>query len=87
MPKDCAEFDRRASLVGFRRATHTLTAAAALLQETLTNRALELLALPEDDTPRLLLDLGCGSGLSGEALSEAGHTWLVSNNFKIGLTT
>ena len=25
----------------------------------------------------MLLDLGCGSGLSGEALSEAGHVWVV----------
>jgi 18S rRNA (guanine1575-N7)-methyltransferase len=23
-----------------------------------------------------LLDVGCGSGLSGEALSEAGHSWV-----------
>ncbi|VDM43358.1 unnamed protein product [Toxocara canis] len=38
-------------------------------------RALELLALP-DDGPRLLLDIGCGSGLSGEVLSEAGHHWI-----------
>ena len=35
-------------------------------------------ALPEDGTPKLLLDLGCGSGLSGEALSERGHVWVVS---------
>lgn len=35
-------------------------------------------ALPEDGTPKLLLDLGCGSGLSGEALSERGHIWVVS---------
>jgi 18S rRNA (guanine1575-N7)-methyltransferase len=24
----------------------------------------------------VLLDVGCGSGLSGEALSEAGHVWV-----------
>jgi SAM-dependent methyltransferase len=41
-----------------------------------SQRALELLALPPDGTPRLLLDIGCGSGLSGEALTEAGHNWL-----------
>lgn len=23
-----------------------------------------------------ILDVGCGSGLSGEALEEAGHVWL-----------
>ena len=48
------------------------------IQSSLTERALELLALPSDGTPRLLLDLGCGSGLSGETLSDNGHTWVVS---------
>uniref|UniRef100_A0A9J2PYK9 18S rRNA (guanine-N(7))-methyltransferase n=1 Tax=Ascaris lumbricoides TaxID=6252 RepID=A0A9J2PYK9_ASCLU len=38
-------------------------------------RALELLALA-DEQPSLLLDIGCGSGLSGEVLSEAGHHWI-----------
>ncbi|GAB4820640.1 hypothetical protein N2152v2_007686 [Parachlorella kessleri] len=46
------------------------------IQTSLTERALELLSLPQDGTPRLLLDLGCGSGLSGEALTEQGHTWV-----------
>ena len=46
------------------------------IQTALTERALELLALPDDGTPKMLLDLGCGSGLSGEALTEAGHTWV-----------
>ncbi len=46
-------------------------------QETLTERALELLALPQDGVPKLLLDLGCGSGLSGESLTKQGHTWVV----------
>ena len=46
------------------------------VQSTLTERALELLHLPEDGTPKLLLDLGCGSGLSGEILEEAGHQWI-----------
>lgn len=45
------------------------------VQEKCTERALELLALP-DDQPSLLLDLGCGSGLSGEAISEQGHMWV-----------
>jgi SAM-dependent methyltransferase len=39
-------------------------------------RALELLALPQDGMPRLLLDIGCGSGLSGEALTDEGHSWV-----------
>ncbi|XP_047311227.1 18S rRNA (guanine-N(7))-methyltransferase RID2-like [Impatiens glandulifera] len=46
------------------------------IQEQLTGRALELLALPNDGIPRLLLDIGCGSGLSGETLSENGHQWI-----------
>jgi 18S rRNA (guanine1575-N7)-methyltransferase len=44
------------------------------VQEKMTERALELLALPEG--PCLLLDLGCGSGLSGQALEENGHHWV-----------
>lgn len=38
-------------------------------------RAIELLALPEDESC-LILDIGCGSGLSGNTLEEAGHTWI-----------
>ncbi|POI25223.1 hypothetical protein CIB84_011026 [Bambusicola thoracicus] len=38
-------------------------------------RAVELLALPEG-RPCLLLDVGCGSGLSGEHISEEGHCWI-----------
>ena len=48
------------------------------VQRALTERALELLALPDDGSPKLLLDLGCGSGLSGEALTDEGHMWIVS---------
>lgn len=40
----------------------------------MTYRALELLALP-DDRPSFVLDIGCGSGLSGEILEEEGHVW------------
>jgi len=40
----------------------------------MTYRALELLALPPDE-PALLLDIGCGSGLSGEILDEEGYMW------------
>ncbi|KAJ3073605.1 18S rRNA (guanine1575-N7)-methyltransferase, partial [Rhizoclosmatium hyalinum] len=40
----------------------------------MTQRALELMCLP--DEPQLLLDIGCGSGLSGECLDEAGHHWV-----------
>lgn len=37
------------------------------IQQKLTERALELLALPEDQ-PSFILDIGCGSGLSGEGI-------------------
>ena len=40
----------------------------------MTYRALELLSLPPD-TPAFLLDIGCGSGLSGEILDEKGYMW------------
>ncbi|KAL6509662.1 hypothetical protein OROGR_022972 [Orobanche gracilis] len=46
------------------------------IQAKLSERALELLALPDDVKPRLLLDIGCGSGLSGETLTENGHQWI-----------
>lgn len=45
------------------------------IQNDMTERALELLALPED-VPSFILDLGCGSGLSGECLEENGHVWV-----------
>jgi 18S rRNA (guanine1575-N7)-methyltransferase len=41
----------------------------------MTLRALELLNLPEGDSP-FLLDIGCGSGLSGEILDEHGYNWV-----------
>lgn len=42
----------------------------------MAERALELLSLPNDSVPRLILDLGCGSGISGGVLSAAGHNWI-----------
>lgn len=46
----------------------------ANLQCELAQRCLELILLP--DEPCLLLDIGCGSGMSGQAISDAGHMWL-----------
>jgi len=45
------------------------------IQATMAERALEMLCLPEDQEC-LLLDVGCGTGLSGEVLEEAGHQWI-----------
>lgn len=41
----------------------------------MTARALELLALPDEEVG-FILDIGCGSGLSGEMLDEEGHIWV-----------
>ena len=38
------------------------------IQERLAERALELLCLPPDEGPKIILDIGCGSGLSGSEL-------------------
>jgi len=45
------------------------------IQLEMAERCMELLMLPEDQTC-LLLDLGCGSGLSGSIAEESGHIWL-----------
>ena len=41
----------------------------------MSERAVELLLLPEDE-PCFLLDIGCGSGLSGSVLEDQGHFWV-----------
>ncbi|ANZ74800.1 18S rRNA (guanine(1575)-N(7))-methyltransferase [Komagataella phaffii CBS 7435] len=45
------------------------------IQAKMTLRALELLNLPKD-TANFILDIGCGSGLSGEILTEEGDMWI-----------
>ena len=45
------------------------------IQTQMAERALEMLCLPED-VPSLILDVGCGTCLSGEVLDEAGHQWI-----------
>jgi 18S rRNA (guanine1575-N7)-methyltransferase len=43
----------------------------------MATRAMELLSFPADDhTPRLILDLGCGSGISSQIISQYGHNWI-----------
>ena len=46
-----------------------------MIQAQLSERAIDLLALPEGE-PALLLDIGCGSGLSGECISNRGYHWI-----------
>lgn len=45
------------------------------IQNDMSERAIELLQLPADQ-PCFILDLGCGSGLSGECLQDNGHYWI-----------
>eukprot|EP00521_Asterionellopsis_glacialis_P007530 CAMPEP_0195283252 /NCGR_PEP_ID=MMETSP0707-20130614/1861_1 /TAXON_ID=33640 /ORGANISM="Asterionellopsis glacialis, Strain CCMP134" /LENGTH=313 /DNA_ID=CAMNT_0040342385 /DNA_START=122 /DNA_END=1063 /DNA_ORIENTATION=+ len=45
------------------------------VQREITDRAIELLRLP-DGKPSFILDVGCGSGLSGQVLEEKGHVWV-----------
>ena len=45
------------------------------VQREITERAIELLRL-DDSHPSLVLDIGCGSGLSGQVLEEKGHVWV-----------
>ncbi|KLO11854.1 williams-Beuren syndrome critical region protein 22 [Schizopora paradoxa] len=54
---------------------YTANSRIQQIQSDMTHRALELLNLPPDE-PKLLLDIGCGSGLSGEILEEEGHYWV-----------
>lgn len=54
-------------------AKYTTSSRIQAIQASMTNRALELLDL---DQSSLILDIGCGSGLSGEILSEDGHIWV-----------
>jgi len=45
------------------------------IQREITERAIELAKLP-DGRPSFVLDVGCGSGLSGQVLEEHGHVWV-----------
>lgn len=44
------------------------------IQAEMSIRAIDLLELPEG-IPAFILDIGCGSGLSGEILEQEGHYW------------
>ena len=43
------------------------------IQSEMADRCIQLLEIQEEGA--LVLDIGCGSGLSGEILSEEGHYW------------
>lgn len=45
------------------------------IQTQMSERAIELLKLPPGK-PSYILDVGCGTALSGEVLSNAGHEWM-----------
>eukprot|EP01133_Synstelium_polycarpum_P013421 gene13421-15813_t len=42
----------------------------------MSERAYELLAIPDDIEGLLLLDIGCGSGISGDVITDHGHEWI-----------
>jgi 18S rRNA (guanine1575-N7)-methyltransferase len=67
LPNTC--FDAFIKLTQFANSTRNQQ-----IQADMTYRALELLNLPQDE-PAFLLDIGCGSGLSGEILDEEGYVW------------
>ena len=54
-------------------AKYTTSSRIQSIQSSMTHRALDLLDL---SSPSFILDIGCGSGLSGEILSEDGHIWV-----------
>lgn len=45
------------------------------IQTEMTERAMNILAIPEGKTS-LILDIGCGSGLSGKVIEDQGHDWI-----------
>jgi 18S rRNA (guanine1575-N7)-methyltransferase len=51
------------------KASHYVT-----IQRQLTERALEILGL-DSPWPAFILDVGCGSAISGSTISDAGHFW------------
>ena len=46
------------------------------IQTDMTERAIELLNLDPSQGPYLILDVGCGSGLSGQVISKKGWHWM-----------
>ena len=46
------------------------------IQTQMAERCIELLNIAPDAGPQLILDVGCGSGISGAALSRHGYGWI-----------
>jgi len=60
---------------GERAHRYARSSRARLIQDQLTRRALELLAL-SNTCQGYLLDVGCGTGMSGRVLEQCGHEWI-----------
>lgn len=54
---------------------YNLNSRMVKIQNEISNRAIELLNLNPGEE-KYILDVGCGTGLSGLALEEAGHAWV-----------
>jgi 18S rRNA (guanine1575-N7)-methyltransferase len=54
---------------------YTMNTRIMNIQTDMTERALQILAIPEGKKS-LILDIGCGSGISGQVLEEHGHDWV-----------
>lgn len=54
---------------------YTKSSRITHVQTSLAKRCVELLALPSEQSS-LILDVGCGTGLSGDVLTESGHHWI-----------
>jgi len=54
---------------------YTINTRMINIQSQLARRALEILAIPKGKS-RLILDIGCGSGISGNVLGDKGHMWI-----------
>lgn len=55
---------------------YTSSSRVEYVQREIAERCIELLNIPPEHSKRLVLDIGCGSGLSGAALEAAGHEWI-----------
>jgi len=49
------------------------------IQSQISERAIELLNLPSGKSGCLLLDIGCGTGMSGSVIEEHNHMWIGSD--------